>query len=272
MTAVKICGITEVDHALAALEAGADLLGFVLAPSRRRSSPERVASMVDRCRRSFPPGQRPWQAVGVFANQPLEFVLEAAASCSLDIVQLSGQEAPEYCRRVPLPLFRAVHVADLLLSFEPAGPSGDPEAGAPAREAPECRPAVEGEVPFDVGAPSSLDGPRSSGARQRLEPPVLEATLRRLGERYGAARLLLDSGGGGRWGGTGRPFAWSSIGPAAHDCLVAGGLTPRNVARAMAILRPWGVDVSSGVERDGRKDPDLIRRFIMEVRRADVDG
>lgn len=279
MTVVKICGITEVEHALSALEAGADLLGFVLAPSRRRSSPERVATMVDRCRRSFPPQQRPWQAVGVFANQPLEFVLEAAAQCSLDIVQLSGQEAPEYCRRVHLPVFRAVHVPDLVLSPEPAGARapvpgapGDPEAGFPASEILEGRATVGAEVLPDERRPSPSSDSRTPRAGKGLELAGLEGALRLLRERCGAARLLLDSGSGGRWGGTGRPFPWASIGPAARDCLVAGGLTPGNVARAMAVLRPWGVDVSSGVESDGRKDPDLIRRFIIEVRRADADG
>ena len=219
MTVVKICGITQLDLAIHALEVGANLLGFVFAPSRRQVAPEGAERIIRVCRRLFPPGQCGWRAVGVFANQPLCFVRETVSRAGLDIVQLSGLETPEYCYRLALPIFKAVHVPEL------------------------ARCSAGGDIA------SVLLGLKAS---------------------YGAARLLLDSGGSGRWGGTGTPFRWDAIGDAARDCLVAGGLDPSNVARAVALLRPWGVDVSSGVETDGKKDPALISRFVLEVRRCDA--
>jgi phosphoribosylanthranilate isomerase len=96
-----------------------------------------------------------------------------------------------------------------------------------------------------------------------LEAEVLPA------DRYGATRLLLDSQVPGYWGGTGARFDWAAARPYAGEALVAGGLTPDNVDEALAVLRPWGLDVSSGVERDGRKDPALIRAFLENVRRLE---
>lgn len=87
-------------------------------------------------------------------------------------------------------------------------------------------------------------------------------------ERYRGSRLLLDAHVDGSWGGTGTPFDWEAARPYASDALVAGGLTPNNVADALAVLRPWGVDVSSGVERDGHKDPALIESFLKNARAA----
>lgn len=88
--------------------------------------------------------------------------------------------------------------------------------------------------------------------------------------RYGAARLLLDSQVPGYWGGTGKRFDWAGARRYAGDALVAGGLTPENVGEALEVLRPWGLDVSSGVERGGVKDPILIRAFLENARRWEV--
>jgi len=86
-----------------------------------------------------------------------------------------------------------------------------------------------------------------------------------------ARGFLLDSHAAGRQGGSGDTFDWSRI-PSdfPHPLILAGGLNPQNVARAIAEVRPWAVDVSSGVERDkGVKDAGLIRQFCQEVFRAD---
>ena len=229
MTYVKICGITDVTQALHALEAGADMLGFVFAPSRRQVQVEVAARIICRAREVFPPRQRPWQAVGVFANQPLGLVKTISARSHLDVVQLSGTEPPWYCRQINVPVFKTVHVPELV---------GDKAA---------------------PGSEASAD----------LRSTSAEQLLRSLRACTGASRLVLDSGGAGRWGGTGQPFAWEWIGNAARDCLVAGGLTPENVETAILMLHPWAVDVSSGVEIGGQKDPLLISRFIMKVRRSD---
>jgi phosphoribosylanthranilate isomerase len=88
-------------------------------------------------------------------------------------------------------------------------------------------------------------------------------------ERFGAERLLLDTKVAGRYGGTGTTYRWQAVGSVAARSFLAGGLTPLNVGDAIAAARPWAVDVSSGVERDGTKDPTLIEQFIREVRRVD---
>jgi len=88
--------------------------------------------------------------------------------------------------------------------------------------------------------------------------------------------VMIDSGACGKPGGTGTSFNWSEAASVASEIakdfkiVVAGGLTPHNVAEAMSILHPWGVDVSSGVEaRPGKKDPEKVRAFIKAVREAD---
>lgn len=90
--------------------------------------------------------------------------------------------------------------------------------------------------------------------------------------RYpGASAFLFDSHGAGAHGGSGRSFDWSAL-PAGlgRPFMLAGGLGPDNVFDAVLRTRPWGVDVSSGIERvPGGKDGDKMRRFVEEVRRAD---
>jgi len=227
MTVVKICGLTSFDQACWALEAGADLLGFVLAPGRRQLTVEAAAEIVGRCREGFPRRELPWQAVGVFANQPLELVRRTAAEAGLDLLQLSGQEPPEYCRALDLPVFKALHL-----------------------------PLVDRASDARLSAPFGQPGP----------VPLSAAHLEEARQVYGAFRILLDSGTPGRWGGTGLAVAWETVGGAARDCLVAGGLDPENVATAITMMQPWGVDVSSGVERNGKKDRGLIQRFIRQAK------
>lgn len=234
MTVTKICGISDLETALVALEAEADLLGFVFAPSRRRVEPEASAAIIERCRVRFPPAQRPWKAVGVFVNAGLAPVRTTAAVCDLDVVQLSGSEPAEQCRELGLPVLKAVHVPALL--GRTADAAGD-----------ESRRHIWRGAARIPGIPDLLDSLRA---------------------QYAPARLVLDSGGPGCWGGAGEAFPWRLIG-SARDCLVAGGLDPGNVGRAIAAMRPWGVDVSSGVESGGAKDPWLIRQFIAAVREAD---
>lgn len=91
--------------------------------------------------------------------------------------------------------------------------------------------------------------------------------------------FLLDSGFGGQPGGTGQPFDWvaneaaTKVIKSLGRVIVAGGLTPSNVAEAMRILKPWGVDVASGVEASpGKKDPGKVRAFVAAVRNADQEA
>ncbi len=88
-----------------------------------------------------------------------------------------------------------------------------------------------------------------------------------------AAGFLLDSHGNGRTGGTGETFDWDRIPRDLRHCLVlAGGLNPENVADAVRRVRPWAVDVSTGVEaRPGIKDPARMQAFVDEVKRVDCN-
>src|SRR4030042_3132557 len=90
MVRVKICGITNLDDALAAVEYGADALGFVFAPSPRQVTPEKVR----RITKKLPPFVC---KVGIFVNSELEFVKQTMAVCNLDLAQLHGNEGTEYC-------------------------------------------------------------------------------------------------------------------------------------------------------------------------------
>lgn len=88
---------------------------------------------------------------------------------------------------------------------------------------------------------------------------------------HGAVRVLLDTKHDDQFGGTGLTYPWTAVRPVSGEAFLAGGLTPANVAEAILTAGPWAVDVSSGVERDRAKDPALVRAFISEVRRVDVD-
>lgn len=89
-----------------------------------------------------------------------------------------------------------------------------------------------------------------------------------MAERYPDADLLFDSRAGALYGGTGTTFAWPLVEEIAQRrrVIIGGGLTPENVAGAVASVRPFGVDVRSGVERDGAKDRSLMRAFVRAVR------
>jgi phosphoribosylanthranilate isomerase len=205
---IKICGVRRLIEAEAALASGADFLGFVFYPPSPRSlTPAEARDLVTAIRGAI--ARTDWGAVGVFVNEPAEWVNEVADLCSLDYVQLHGTEPALYCARMVRPAIKALRLAEI--------------AGAPVSAA-----------------------------------------------EYGVARLLLDSQVPGYWGGTGQRFDWDGARPYAATALVAGGLTPENVGEALDVLHPWGLDVSSGVERAGVKDPALIRAFVENARRWEV--
>lgn len=216
MTMVKICGITRLGEARAALEAGADLLGFVFyRPVRRYVAPERAAEIIARCRRDVALAERRWKAVGVFVNAPLEELNAICERCRLDLVQVCGEEDPDYCSRLVRPAIRVLR------------------AGTAAWTADRLEAAQRG---------------------------------------YRVERFLVDAHVDGFYGGTGQTADWDSLAGLMGDKILAGGLRPDNVRRALDLTRPWGVDVSSGVERDGRKDAALVRAFIEQVRRFDREA
>jgi phosphoribosylanthranilate isomerase len=200
-TRVKICGITNMDDALTAVECGADAIGFVFwVESPRFIEPQeakRIASEI-------PPFVT---TVGVFVNEPADRINRLVHSVGLDCVQLHGEEPHEACKGLEAKVIKAVRV------------SGEKD--------------LEGLDRYDVFA------------------------------------FMLDTFREGVQGGTGKTFDWDIAVKAKRlgAVILSGGLTPDNVVDAIRHVRPYGVDVSSGVEREpGKKDPEKIRKFIDKVR------
>ena len=214
MTQVKICGIREEGHALAAVEAGADFIGFVFAPSKRQVSSARAHEVINAVKRR----SNAVKTVGVFVDTPASEVNRIADFCGLDWVQLSGNEPWEYCREITRPIIKSIRIS-----------------------------------------------------QQRPEEIYAELTtgLKTLSRRR--FTTLLDSQIEGKYGGTGTTFDWRLAQQVAmkFPVIIAGGLSPQNVAQAIEIIVPWGVDVSSGVETEGSKDVAKIKAFIEAVRRID---
>lgn len=204
---VKVCGVTRLEDALLAADLGAAAIGFVFWPgSPRCIDPYRARDIA----LALPPLVTP---VGVFVDQPVEYVEGVAALARLGAVQLHGNESPAYCRRLRRRLIRAVAVTP---AFTPA-------------------------------------------ALVALDRWVLP---------------LLDVHDPVRKGGTGRVIDWTKAAEAAalRPSLLAGGLRVDNVQEALRRVRPYGIDVASGLEaRPGVKDPGRMREFMQTVREWEPD-
>lgn len=202
---VKICGITSLDDAEEAVEAGADAIGLMFYPGSKRHVTLEQAQAIERRLPAY------ILRVGVFADQPPEDVFSAMHRCGLNLLQFHGSETPEYCLQFGIMTMKAFRVRD---------------------------------------------------AQSLLEIP-----------KYKTDAILLDSYVPGQKGGTGEAFNWNLAVEAREKfekpVFLAGGLTPENVAVAVQTVRPFGVDVSSGVEESpGKKDSKKMRAFVAAVRSA----
>lgn len=207
---VKICGVTNLEDAIIAIDIGADLLGFnFYRKSARYVEPVTARSIVAQIRS----GVRVPQLVGVFVNSPLVEVQSIMREVDLDLAQLHGDESVEMIAQLNGRGFKA------------------------------------------------------------LRPQSVEAAENQA-KTYAAASepaLLIDAYREGEYGGTGQVGDWSLAAQIArqYPILLAGGLTPENVAEAIRQVRPWGVDVASGVEATpGKKDAAKMRAFVANAKSA----
>jgi len=216
-TRIKICGIKDVDTALAAADAGADAVGLVFVPKSPRCVTEEVAQQIIA---QLPPFVEP---VALFCDAPTERVISLTHELGIHTVQLHGAESISY---------------------------------------------------VDYLAPTRLRVLKAFHADENLD--VTEW----LDQCANLSAILLDTppaAGDQLTGGSGRAFDWNTVRLKAREgwppVLLAGGLTPDNVAEAVRIVRPFGVDVSSGVESSrGVKDVARIQAFCAAVRKADESG
>jgi len=198
MTNVKICGIRSLQDALWAVNAGAWAVGFVFAPSRRQITAEQAGKII----RGLPPSVH---KVGVFVDMKFESVKDIISETGIDILQLHGQESPEYCQECNLPIIKSFQVCD-------------------------------------------------------------ENSLTAV-EKYTVFAHLFDTYVPGSHGGSGITFNWrylENLHPGLR-IILAGGLSPGNVVNAIRQVKPFAVDVSSGVEISGHKDSQLIQDFIRQA-------
>ncbi|MBE7069368.1 MAG: phosphoribosylanthranilate isomerase [Ruminococcaceae bacterium] len=197
-TKIKFCGLRREEDVKFAASLDAGFMGFILSERfRRYVKPEDVASF-----RKFVPANT--KTVGVFVDEPEEYVIGCAKTAKLDMIQLHGNEDDGYItaikKKTGLPVIKMVK-------------------------------------------------------------PVSESDI--IAARHCVADLiLLDSGTG-----TGKVFDWSLIRDLDRDYILAGGLTPDNVGDAVERLKPFAVDVSSGVETEGIKDFSKMKAFASEVRK-----
>ena len=219
---VKICGITNLADAQAAVEAGADYLGFIFYPPSKRSIEVAAARRLVAELRAAPGCPL---LVGVFVNETAVYMAHILDTCQLDLAQLSGEETPSLI--------------------------GDPNSPIYGRSYKALRPTSLAEAEAE--------------AEWYLPPVVAD----------GAPALLLDAYHPTLRGGTGLTGDWAiaaTLSGKMPGLMLAGGLTPDNVAQAIAQTCPFAVDTASGVEAaPGQKDHAQIRAFIRQAKQLTID-
>lgn len=217
MVRVKICGITNLEDALVAVQAGADFLGFIFYPPSQRKIEAREAQTIVshlRTRADCP------ILVGVFVDETAAAMAKVLDSVDLDLAQLSGNEVPSLIGEPTSPLYGRSYKA--------------------------LKPTSYAEAEADL---------------EWYLPPVQQSPS-----------ILIDAYHPTMPGGTGETSDWAISARLAEQTpglMLAGGLNAKNVAAAVHQVRPFGVDVASGVEASpGKKDADRVRAFIQQAKSA----
>jgi phosphoribosylanthranilate isomerase len=216
MTKIKICGIKTLKDALAAIDSGADYLGFNFYPKSVRFIEKNACAEITSVLKRQHPNIK---LVGVFVNSSVEEIKDILDTCSLDLAQLHGDETPEMLASFNGKAFKAIRLSSSE-SFDPS-------------------------VPLRESVTESVDSPA----------------------------MLIDAAVKGIYGGSGVTADWTAAAELAkkYPLLLAGGLTPENVADAVSQVRPWGVDVASGVESaPGEKDAGKMSAFVKAVKRLEI--
>jgi phosphoribosylanthranilate isomerase len=215
-TRIKLCGLTRAQDVAAAIEGGADALGFIFyAPSPRFIAPQAAAQLMAAVPAFV-------TMVGLFVNASVDEVVQTVQATGIDLIQFHGNETPEFC-----------------------------ESTASAAGRPYIR--AIGVAPHHTGA-----------------------DLLNLINAYPSAKAFLFDTASAGYGGSGKSFEWSVLQPLAKNVpapplVLSGGLNAQNVAEAIRQVRPFAVDVSSGIESaKGIKDAQKIAQFVAAVRAADA--
>lgn len=243
MTWVKICGMTNLEDALVAADAGADAVGFVFYEKSARCVTVGIAREI--CAKL----PEKVEKIGVFVAKdvnPLVVLMEAGLT-GIQIYVTEDGPAGSAPRLGPKAIGQSLLPANArFMTAFPLGMFEDPAS------------QIE----------TMIEGFAISKEKVKLPQSLEEGFF---------DTFLFDSGSVGQPGGTGKSFEWEKAVPIAESMrrhglklVVAGGLRPENVSEAIEILKPWGVDVASGVEaRPGKKDPEKVRAFVRAVREKD---
>lgn len=204
MVRVKICGVTNYQDASAAVEVGADAIGFIFAPSPRQITPEKACDII--C--TIPPFV---QTVGVFVDEDPATIRQIIHFCGLDLVQLHGDQSPAICHELMPHTIKVFRLKD-------------------------------------------------------------ESGLQSIKPYYGKVRaLLFDTYSETRRGGTGETFDWGLAIKAKEfeiPTILSGGLNPDNISEAISLVKPYAVDVNSGIEdRPGKKNVFLMKKLMETIRK-----